>query len=318
MIAARTRCDIPSREGFFRGGPSRSVSSVVTMTDTPDTAPPPPVSADGDTSENLIRSVGPFRGDDAEISMLWRRFTATRDALTRERLVLSYSPLVKYVVGRMMSNLPGHLESSDLTSYGLMGLLGAIDRFQPERGVRFESYAMTRIKGAIIDELRTLDWAPRSLRLRARQIEKAALQLENRLHRAPTEEEIAENLEVSVEDLRDDLARVTNSTILALDDAWGLSGDMEGGTLGDTVKDDGADPATIHASSEARAAIADAIARLPEKEKVVIALYYYDNLTLKEIGEVLGVTESRVSQLRAKAVMALRGRLRDAADALPS
>jgi RNA polymerase sigma factor FliA len=288
---------------------------MIIMADTSDTAGPAPAAAE--TGETLIRSVGPFRGDDEEIRMLWRRFQTTRDPMTRERLVLSYSPLVKYVVGRMMSNLPSHLESSDLTSYGLMGLLGAIDRFEPDRGVRFESYAMTRIKGAIIDELRTLDWAPRSLRLRARQIEKAALQLENRLQRAPTEEEIAAKLEVTVEDLRDDIAKVANSTILALDDAWGMSGAAEGGTLGDTVKDDGADPATIHASSEARAAIADAIARLPEKEKVVIALYYYDSLTLKEIGEVLGVTESRVSQLRAKAVLALRGRLRDAADALP-
>lgn len=269
-----------------------------------------------ESSENLIRSVGPFRGDEEEIQMLWRRFRATRDPMTRERLVLSYSPLVRYVVGRMMSNLPAHLESSDLTSYGLMGLLGAIDRFEPDRGVRFESYAMARIKGAVIDELRTLDWAPRSLRLRARQIEKAGLQLENRLQRAPTEEEIAEKLGVTTDELRDDLARVANSTMLALDDAWGLSGGMEGGTLGDTVSDDAADPASIHALGETRAAIADAIARLPEKEKVVIALYYYDNLTLKEIGEVLGVTESRVSQLRAKAVLALRGRLRDAAGAL--
>jgi RNA polymerase sigma factor FliA len=269
------------------------------------------------TGEKLVRSTGPFRGDDEEIRMLWRRFQATRDPMARERLVLSYSPLVKYVVGRMMSNLPNHLESSDLTSYGLMGLLGAIDRFEPDRGVRFESYAMTRIKGAIIDELRTLDWAPRSLRLRARQIESAGLQLENRLQRAPTEDEIAQKLGVTTDDLRGDLAKVANSTILALDDAWGMSSGGEGGTLGDTVSDDGADPAAIHASAEARAAIADAIARLPEKEKVVIALYYYDNLTLKEIGEVLGVTESRVSQLRAKAVLALRGRLRDAADVLP-
>lgn len=284
--------------------------------DEPEPVTPVPEAAAG-SGERLIRSAGPFRGDDEEIRMLWRRFRATRDPLTRERLVLSYSPLVKYVVGRMMSNLPSHLESSDLTSYGLMGLLGAIDRFEPDRGVRFESYAMTRIKGAIIDELRTLDWAPRSLRLRARQIESAGLQLENRLQRAPTEDEIAEKLGVTPEDLRDDLARVSNSTILALDDAWGLSGGAEGGTLGDTISDEGADPAAIHASSETRAAIADAIARLPEKEKVVIALYYYDNLTLKEIGEVLGVTESRVSQLRAKAVLALRGRLRDTADVLP-
>ena len=251
--------------------------------------------------------------------MLWRRFRRTGDPAARERLVLSYSPLVKYVVGRMMSNLPSHLEQADLISYGLMGLLGAIDRYQPDRGVRFESYAMTRVKGAIIDELRTLDWAPRSLRLRARQIERAGLQLENGLQRAPTEEEIAEKLGVSPDELRDDLARIANSTILALDDAWGLSSGLEGGTLGDTVRDEGADPATIHESGEVRAALADAIARLPEKEKVVIALYYYDNLTLKEIGEVLGVTESRVSQLRAKAVLALRGRLRDSAgaDALP-
>jgi RNA polymerase sigma factor for flagellar operon FliA len=303
---------------------SRRRRSAVSRPSRPDAAPPvdigagpspsPPEATAKRRAETLIGSVGPFRGDDEEIRMLWRRFRRTGDPMARERLVLSYSPLVKYVVGRMMSNLPSHLEQSDLISYGLMGLLGAIDRYEPDRGVRFESYAMTRIKGAIIDELRTLDWAPRSLRLRARQIERAGLQLENGLQRAPTEEEIAEKLGVRPDELRDDLARIANSTILALDDAWGLSSGLEGGTLGDTVSDEGADPATIHESSEVRAALADAIARLPEKEKVVIALYYYDNLTLREIGEVLGVTESRVSQLRAKAVLALRGRLRDAAD----
>jgi len=284
----------------------------------PDDAPPredvPPAS---DDAARLIGSAGPFRGDDEEIRMLWRRFHQTGDPAVRERLVLSYSPLVKYVVGRMMSNLPSHIEQSDLASYGLMGLLSAIDRYEPDRGVRFESYAMTRIKGAIIDELRTLDWAPRSLRLRARQIEQAGLRLEHKLQRAPTDEELAEALGVAPEDLREDLARIANSTILALDDAWGLSSGGDGGaTLGDTVREEGADPAEIHESGEVRAAIADAIARLPEKEKVVIALYYYDNLTLKEIGEVLGVTESRVSQLRAKAVLALRAKLRDHAGAL--
>ena len=270
-------------------------------------------------AEEILASAGPFRGDDEEIRSLWRRFRETGDPALRERLVLSYSPLVKYVVGRMMSNLPGHIEQSDLISYGLMGLLGAIDRFELDRGVRFESYAMTRIKGAVIDELRTLDWAPRSLRLRARQIEQAGAQLERRLHRAPTDHEMAAALGMKVDDLRDDLARIASSTILALDDAWGLQGSTDGTTLGDTISDDGADPAEIHASAEVRAALADAIARLPEKEKLVIALYYYDNLTLKQIGDILGVTESRVSQLRAKAVLALRGRLREAAgvDALP-
>ncbi|MEW6583250.1 MAG: FliA/WhiG family RNA polymerase sigma factor [Actinomycetota bacterium] len=283
-----------------------------------DGAPRPGAPEPRDESEatRILRSVGPFRGDDEEIRMLWRRFRASGDPAARERLVLSYSPLVRYVVGRLMSNLPSHIEQADLTSYGLMGLLSAIDRFEPDRGVRFESYAMTRIKGAIIDELRTLDWAPRSLRMRARQIEQAGLRLEHRLHRAPTEDELAEALGIPAAELRDDLARIASSTILALDDAWGLSTGGETTTLGETVREEGADPADIHASGEVRAALADAIARLPEKEKIVIALYYYDNLTLKEIGDVLGVTESRVSQLRAKAVLALRGRLRDAAGAV--
>jgi RNA polymerase sigma factor for flagellar operon FliA len=196
-----------------------------------------------------------------ELKDLWRRYKSTGDERARERLVVAYSPLVKYVSGRMASGLPAHVDEADLISYGLGGLINAIERFELEREIKFETYAITRIKGAIIDELRSLDWVPRSVRARARAIENANRKLEGQLQRAPTDEEMAAELGMEVTEFKD--------------------------------------------------RVADAIARLPEREKLVVALYYYENLTLREIGEVLGVTESRVSQLHTKAVLRLRGRLTD-------
>jgi RNA polymerase sigma factor for flagellar operon FliA len=225
--------------------------------------------------------------------------------------VVAYAPLVKYVSGRMASGLPAHVEEADLISYGLGGLISAIERFEPAREIRFETYALPRIKGAIIDELRSLDWVPRSVRARARDIERANVKLEGRLQRAPTDEEMAKELEVSVEDFQESLLQISNSTIAALDELWSIS-DSSGDqvSLLDTLQDPGApDPAQVVGTSELKDRLADAISRLPEREKLVIALYYYENLTLREIGEVLGVTESRISQLHTKAVLRLRSRL---------
>jgi RNA polymerase sigma factor for flagellar operon FliA len=246
-----------------------------------------------------------------ELRDLWRRYKDSGDERARERLVVAYSPLVKYVAGRMGSGLPAHVEESDLISYGLGGLISAIERFDLSREIKFETYAITRIRGAIIDELRTLDWVPRSVRARAREIERVNMKLEAKLQRAPTDEELASELEMSLSDFNDALLQISNSTIVALDELWNVSdsgGDQV--SLLDTLPDrDAPDPQALVDQGEVRDRIADAIAALPEREKLVIALYYYENLTLREIGEVLGVTESRVSQLHTKAVLRLRSKL---------
>jgi len=246
-----------------------------------------------------------------ELRDLWRRYKDDRDEKARERLVLAYAPLVKYVAGRMSSGLPSHVEESDLISYGLLGLISAIERFEPEREIKFETFAITRIKGSIIDELRSLDWVPRSVRTKAREIERMNAKLEHKLHRAPTDKEMAEGLEVTVEEFQESLVRISNSSVVALDELWTVS-DSSGDqvSLLDTIQDpQAADPATEMDTTEMKDRLADAIARLPEREKLVVALYYYENLTLREIGEVLGVTESRVSQLHTKAVLRLKSRL---------
>jgi RNA polymerase sigma factor for flagellar operon FliA len=211
----------------------------------------------------------------------------------------------------MSSGLPAHVEEADLISYGLIGLINAIERFELEREIKFETYAITRIKGAIIDELRALDWVPRSVRARAREIEKIHAKLEHRLHRTPTDEEMARELGLPVDEFQEILVKISNSTVVALDELWAVS-DSSGDSVSllDTLQDpDAPDPQQMLAASELKDRLADAIAALPEREKLVIALYYYENLTLREIGEVLGVTESRISQLHTKAVLRLKSRL---------
>jgi RNA polymerase sigma factor for flagellar operon FliA len=246
-----------------------------------------------------------------ELKDLWRRYKDDGDPRARERLVLAYSPLVKYVAGRMSSGLPAHVEEADLISYGLLGLISAIERFEPAREIRFETFAVTRIKGSIIDELRSLDWVPRSVRAKAREIERANAKLEHQLHRAPSDQEMAKALEITVDEFQESLVKISNSSVVALDELWTVS-DSSGDqvSLLDTIQDPGAiDPSQEMDLTDMKDRLADAIARLPEREKLVIALYYYENLTLREIGEVLGVTESRVSQLHTKAVLRLKSRL---------
>jgi RNA polymerase sigma factor for flagellar operon FliA len=252
---------------------------------------------------------------EVELRDLWRRYKDDGDASARERLVVAYSPMVKFVAGRLGAGLPSHVDDADLISYGLMGLIGAIERFEPERGIKFETFAMTRIRGAIIDELRSLDWVPRSVRSRAREIEAAQATLEHQLQRAPSEAELAAKLGVSEDELQTSLLEIANSSVYALDELWTVS-DSSGDqvSLLDTISDPRAeDPQESLASSEIKDRLTDAIATLPEREQLVVALYYYENLTLREIGEVLGVTESRVSQLHTKAVMRLKSGLQTAA-----
>jgi RNA polymerase sigma factor for flagellar operon FliA len=247
-----------------------------------------------------------------ETQALWLEFRKTGDQALRNRLILTYAPLVKYVAGRLGSGLPAHVDEADLASYGLLGLIGAIERYDPGRDVKFETYAIARIKGAIIDELRAMDWVPRSVRSRAREIERAIAALEARLGRAPTDEEIAGKLGISEDELNESLGDIARSSIAALDELWTVSGSGGGDQIAliDTIEDENApDPQGSLSQTELKEAMADAIARLPEREKLVVTLYYYEELTLREIGEVLGVTESRVSQLHTKAVLRLKARL---------
>jgi RNA polymerase sigma factor for flagellar operon FliA len=268
-----------------------------------------------------VVTLGPEQGEKTletnvkpiELRELWRRYKSEGDSRVRERLVLAYSPLVKYVAGRTAAGLPPHVEEADLISYGLVGLISAIERFDLSREIKFETYAIMRIKGAIIDELRSLDWVPRSVRARAREVERAHAKLENKLQRAPNDQEMADELGITLEELNDSLLAISHSSIVALDELWSVS-DSSGDqvSLMDTIEDPGApDPARALDVGDLKDRIADSIAKLPEREKLVIALYYYENLTLREIGEVLGVTESRVSQMHTKAVLRLRSRMQE-------
>jgi RNA polymerase sigma factor FliA len=246
-----------------------------------------------------------------DMIQLWREYRRSGDHGIRDRLILTYAPLVKYVAGRLGSGLPAHVDEGDLVSYGLLGLIAAIERYDPDRDVKFETYAIARIKGSILDELRAMDWVPRSVRSRAREIERAIADLESKLGRAPSDEEIATKVGISQEELEDSLTDISRSSIAALDELWTVSG--SGGdqiALIDTIEDESVpDPQSAMSATEMKEAIADAIARLPEREKLVVTLYYYEDLTLREIGEVLGVTESRVSQLHTKAILRLKARL---------
>jgi len=253
---------------------------------------------------------------DSNSRALWLEYRRTHDKALRDRLIITYAPLVKYVAGRLGSGLPSHVEEADLVSYGLLGLMSAIDRYDPERDIKFETYAIARVRGSIIDELRTLDWVPRSVRSRARNIERAIRELEAKLARAPTDEEIAGRLGISTDELEESLIDISRSSIAALDELWSTAGEGDQVSLLEMLEDpESIKPAEALDETEVREALAEAISRLPEREKLVVTLYYYEELTLREIGEVLGVTESRVSQLHTKAILRLRSRLQGAAAA---
>ncbi len=248
---------------------------------------------------------------DPELRVLWERYRETEDASVREQLILHYSPLVKYVAGRVGVGMPSNVEHADLVSYGIFGLMDAIEKFDLDKGFKFETYAITRIRGAILDELRSIDWVPRSVRSKARKIERAMQQLEQRLERSPTDEELAEELGVSQAELEDMLSSVSMTSIAALDDAFDV-GDGERITLKDTIEDDAMVSPEEHVDDvEMRRLLRDAITRLSEREQTVLGLYYFEGMTLAQIGEILGVTESRICQIHTKAVLRLRTKLQE-------
>jgi len=246
----------------------------------------------------------------SDIADLWARYKEDSETSARDELILNYSPLVKYVAGRLASSLPQTVDTADLISYGIFGLIDAIEKFDLGRAIKFETYAIARIKGAIIDELRAMDWVPRSVRSRAREIEGAYVALENQLRRVPSDQEVADYIGISLKDFHGVLTKLSYTSVVSFEELW-VGGEREDGqsAIG-SIKDERAeDPVAIFENTEIKEILASAIDRLPEREKTVIALYYYEGLTLKEIGQVLGVTESRVSQLHTKAVLRLRARL---------
>ena len=253
------------------------------------------------------------RRQEIVLAETWRRYARTGEREARNQLILAYSPIAKYVAGRIASRMPAHVELADLVSYGLGGLIEAVERFDPARGVKFESYAGTRIRGAIFDELRSLDWVPRRVRREAREIEAASSDLATRLHRMPTDLELGAELSMEPAELDAALQRVADSRMLGLDQPWDVSGaDGSETTLLQTLPDPNAvDPAANAGATDLRARIADAVADLPERERMVLGLRYHQDLRFAEIGEILGVTESRISQLHVKAVLQIRALLPD-------
>jgi RNA polymerase sigma factor for flagellar operon FliA len=248
-----------------------------------------------------------------DVQQLWRAYKNTSTlgnrAKVREQLILRYLHLVRYVVSRLPMTLPVSIAVEDLISYGTMGLMEAVERFDLNRGLKFETYAITRIRGAIIDQLRLQDWIPRGVRKRSKELGEAMVRLEERLGRTPTDEELAAELNVSRGKLQNMLAE-SNNLILSLDEHWGDDSSGNVNSLMDMVEDKNSpDPQGEYEANELRQRLADAINTLPEREKLLIALYYHENMTLKEIGEIINVSESRVCQLHAQAILRLRNRL---------
>lgn len=234
-------------------------------------------------------------GAPSMLDHLWQRWWQQRDPRARERLIVHYSPLVKFVAGRLGAGLPDSVDVGDLVGSGVFGLMDAIDRFDATRGVKFETFAIPRIRGAILDGLRSLDWVPRSVRARSRAVQEAMARLESRLQRSPNDDELAEELGVSGEELQRWLSSIAVATVGPLDHVL-VSGVDPG-------------PQAVVEDAELRHTMRSEVRNLPERERTVLALYYDEGLTLSEIGQVLGVTESRVSQIHTKAVLQLRSRL---------
>jgi RNA polymerase sigma factor FliA len=229
----------------------------------------------------------------------------------RDELILEHLPQIKYIAQRIYAKLPSHVEMNDLVSAGILGLLDAIEKFDPSRGVKFKTYAELRIKGAILDSLRNLDWAPRSLRKKSKDLERVYRDLEQRLGRPATDKEVCDELEISLEEYFELLDQIKGLNLGSFQDMQGTDDDKNGEPLIKYVPDaPQKDPFLIFHKSEIQKILGTAIDTLPKKERLVISLYYYDELTMKEIGKVLGVNESRVSQLHTKAVLKLRTKLR--------
>ncbi len=237
---------------------------------------------------------------------LWRAYKISKEPLIKEKLILEYAPLVKLVAGRISVHIGQYVEFEDLISYGIFGLIDAIDKYDTDKGVKFETYASLRIRGEIIDNIRKLDWVPRTVRQKSKQMNKVYASLEAEFGREPTYEELAEKMEVSVDEVKEVMQKSVASSLISLDDYVDPNKEV---TVADVVETKSDTPDLSYERKEIKNILVDAINQLTEKEKNVVTLYYFEELTLKEISKIMCVSESRISQIHSKAVMKLQSKL---------
>ena len=241
---------------------------------------------------------------------LWLEYRKTKEITIRDAIIKQYAPLVKYVAGKVSVGMPNSVDFDDLVGFGVFGLLDAIEKFDPEKHVKFKTYAVTRIRGAIFDELRSIDWVPRSVRQKTREVDDAVQRLESTLGRSASDKEVAKEMDMGLEQYNQVLLKISGTSMLSLNDVWFAGDDNDKISISDSIESPSSlRPDSIAEREEIKRVIVEAINELPEKEKKVLVLYYYEDLTLKEIGKVLEVTESRISQLHTKAISRLRSKL---------
>ena len=241
---------------------------------------------------------------------LWIQYKKNKDPAIREHFIKQYAPLVKYVAGKVAIGKPGNIEYDDLVGFGVFGLIDAIEKYDPDKKVKFKTYAVTRIRGSIYDELRSIDWVPRSIRQKLKEVEQAITKIENKTGKVATDSEIADELNLDIREFYSLMTKISSTSIISLNETWYTGSDNDKISIIDTIESPHAANPDISAErEEVKQLVINAINELPDKEKKVLVLYYYEDLTLKEIGEVLDVTESRVSQLHTKAIIRLRAKL---------
>jgi len=240
-----------------------------------------------------------------EIDKVWEEYASTRCDKAKERLIVHYSPMIKFVVGKMSIFVSNAVDFDDLTSYGIFGLIDAIEKFDSQKGVKFETYASLRIRGAVIDGLRSLDWVPRSLRQKSKQLDDAYAQLESELGREPTNADLAAKLGLTADEVEEEIKKSSLVSLISFDDY--LETHHESAEPASDNADES--PEHLYEQNELKQTLASAIGNLTEKEQMVVTLYYYEELTLKEISKVMNVSESRASQIHSKAMLKLRTRL---------
>lgn len=242
----------------------------------------------------------------------WRKYKKKKTTALREALIKKYAPLVKYVAGKIAMSMPENIDFNDLVSDGSFGLIDAVEKYDPDRDIKFKTYAVTRIRGAIFDALRSRDWVPRSMRKKAKEIERAVQILEAKFGRDVSDDEVAKEIGMDMDEYQKVMKRITESSVVSLNDVYYTGDDSDEISFADTLAGpEGLNPDILAERDEIRGTIVEALKTLPEKEKQVLILYYYEDLTLKEIGAVLNVTESRVSQLHTKAIQELRYKLNE-------